>query len=191
MANLLLFPPQEFRLSDLHDQFPTTGGFRNRKYFFQCEVREITNSREVIFGVIGYPAWRRGNSIRERWIIGKKVRGKTIRPADPGDPDETVWFDPANPETYVALGNNEIFLGPTTSSSKSNKASKSLEEGQKDFINLYKSIIKDEKKLKKATLHCKSYIFKNLHVYYNVTLTDGTSSATYLTNPCPPNQPSE
>lgn len=190
MANLLLFPPQEFKLSDFENQFPTTGGFKNRKYIFQCEVREIKNSKDVVFGVIGYPAWRRGNSIRERWIIGKKIRGKTIRPADPGDPDETVWFDPANASTFVALGNNEIFLGPT-SQSKSKKGAKSLSADQQKFIELYKSIIKDEDKIKKATLSCKAYIFKNPHVYYDVTLTDGTSSDTYSTNPCPPNQPGE
>jgi hypothetical protein len=194
MANLLLFPPQEFKLKDLEDQFPTSG-YKNRKYVFQCEVREIKNSNDVVFGVIGYPAWRKGNSPRQSWIIGTKVRGKTIRPADPGNPDETVYFDPNNPQTFVALGNNEVFLGPATLKN-SKKYEKEVSEkangnDQTEFAKLYKAILKDEKKLEKASLSFKSKIWQNPHVYYDVTLTDGSSSSTYATNPCPPNQPGE
>ena len=194
MANLLLFPPQEFRLKDFENQFPTSG-YKNRKYVFQCEVREIKTSKDVVFGVIGYPAWRKGNSPRESWIIGTKVRGTTIRPADPADPDETVYFDPTKPQTFVALGNNEIFWSPITlKKSKKNKKenpAKQNADQQAEFAKLYKAILKDEKKLEKASLSFEAKIWENPHVYYDVTLTDGTSSSTYTTNPCPPNQPGE
>lgn len=194
MANLLLFPPQEFKLKDFEDQFPTSG-FKNRKYVFQCEVREIKNSKDVVFGVIGYPTWRKGNSIRERWIIGDIVRGTTIRPADPENPNETVSFNPNKPQTFVALGNNEIFWGPTISKKsiedQKDKPEKQYGIQQTEFIKLYKSIIKDEKKLEKATLGFEAKISENPHVYYDVALSDGTTSDIYVTNPCPPNQPGE
>lgn len=187
MANYLLFPPQKFSLQALESQFPQ--GFPNKKYFFQPEVRQITEDRDIIFGLIGYPAWRRGQSPREHWRIGDKVRGENIRDANPGDPDETIPFDPTDPNTFVALANNEVFLGPGHGLFE--KPSAETEKRQISFIGLYEAILKNKKSLEKAVLEFKSRIFKNPHVYYDVLLTDGTNSELYQSNPCPPYDPSE
>jgi len=187
MANYLLFPPQKFSLQALEGQFPQ--GFANKKYFFQPEVRQITNNRDVIFGLIGYPAWRRGQAPREHWRVGDKVRGVDIRIADPNDPDETILFDPNDPLTFVALANNEVFLGP--GHGLSGKLSAETEKRQNSFIGLYQAILKDKKSFEKAELEFKSRIFKNPHVYYDVLLTDGTNSELYVSNPCPPYDPGE
>jgi hypothetical protein len=187
MANYLLFPPQKFSLQALEGQFPQ--GFPNKKYFFQPEVRKITDDRDVIFGLIGYPAWRRGQGPREHWRIGEKVRGEKIRDADPNDPDETMLFDPNEQNTWVALSNNEVFLGPGPG--LFGKISAETEKRQISFMGLYDAILKNKKSFEKAALEFKSRIFKNPHVYYDVLLTDGTNSELYVSNPCPPNQPGE
>ena len=189
MAHYLLLPPQKFSLVDLAGQFPT--GFPNKKYFFQCEVRNIiaeSNDLKVRIGLIAYPAWRKGNAARQLWRLGTPVRGVDIREANPADPEETIVFDPNNPNTWIALANNEVFLGP--GSGLEGKISPEIEERHARFIKLHLTILKS-KYLKTASLEFKSRVSKNPHVYYDVLLTDGTNSELYDSNPCPPNRPGE
>jgi len=189
MAKRILLPTQLFNLRDLTKQFPGPP-FNFEKLIFQCELREVTTYADAIFGVIGYPLWKKGNAPREPWIVGKKVSGLTIGPADPNNPDESfpiISSDPDDP--YTAFGNNEILLF-MPSKDESKKSAYKIEDYEK-FISLYNSTLKDQHLLDKSTLSFSAHISKNPHVYYDVTLSSGGSSNTVPTNPCPPNQPGE
>jgi hypothetical protein len=174
MAKIKL-PPQSIDLLALVSQFPGPP-FNNTKFFFQLELREVTFWGNLIFGVIAYPAWRKGNSPRERWIIGSKVTG-----SDTGAPD-IVPVDPLG----VAFGNNEILLWHPE------KGISEQEAQHEKFIYLYNKIIENKELLAKSVLTTGNVrLSKNPHLYYDVTLSSGGTSETALTNPCPPNQPGE
>lgn len=187
MANILL-PQQVFNVVNLQSKFPPHG-FKSRKIFLQCELREVTAKGDLVFGVIAYAAWRRSNSFRIPWEIAKEaVRGDDVPggpvvsyPVNNGDPDPSKRF--------VSFGNNEI-PWPVSRSSKSKLLQ---EEGiseivSEDFFLELSKILDDKSLLEKSTLKCKAGISKNPHVYYDVQLDSGTTDTA---NPCPPNQPGD
>ena len=177
MAKIKL-PPQSIDLLALVSQFPGPP-FNNTKFYFQLELRKVTFWGNLIFGVIAYPAWRKGASPRERWIIGNKVTG-----VDTGAPETVILVDP--PE--IAFGNNEILLWPL----HQEKGPNDQEAQHEKFIYLYNKIIENKELLAKGVLTTgNARLSKNPHIDYEVTLSSGGTSETEFTNPCPPNRPGE
>ena len=177
MAKIKL-PPQSIDLLALVSQFPGAP-FNNTKFYFQLELREVTFWGKLIFGVIAYPAWRKGNSPRERWIIGSKVTG-----TDTGAPPIVIPVDPP----AIAFGNNEIFLRAP----QYEKEISDQEVQNEKFIFLYNKVIENKELLAKSVLTTgNARLSKNPHIEYDVTLSSGGTSETALTNPCPPNRPGE
>jgi len=177
MAKIKL-PPQSIDLLALVSQFPGPP-FNNTKFFFQLELREVTFWGNLIFGVIAYPAWRKGNSPREKWIIGNKVTGTDI-----GTPPIIIPVDPPG----IAFGNNEILLWQL----HHEKEIGEQEVQNEKFIYLYNKVIENKELLAKSVLTIgNARLSKNPHIDYEVTLSSGGTSETALTNPCPPNQPGE
>ena len=182
MANILL-PPQRIDLAALESQFPGPP-FVNKKVFFQLELRNRTGAGDLVFGVIAYPAWRRGNAPRERWIIGNKVAGIDLVP-----PPIAIPTIPILPPV-IAFGNNEILLWLPLKSDEKKKDEYAIQNEK--FLDLYNTIIKDKEKLAKSFFSTgKVRVTDNPHLDYDVTLTDGSTSTNVTTNPCPPNQPGE
>jgi len=185
MANNILLPPQVIEAKKLTVQFPPHG-FPSRKIFFQCELRAITNG-DAIFGVIAYPAWRRGNALKERWIIGTKVTGIT---AGPAGPDETFPVNSGDPlDPFTAFGNNEISVPYPALSNTGQKSDYTIQRDK--FIEAWNKIVEDEKLLEKTTLNFKAKISKNPHAEYDITLSSPASTTTLETNPSPPDPPEE
>ena len=177
MANVLL-PPQVFNRNEFI--FSPNPNDHFRKLIFQCEVRMVHPNGDVEMGLIGYPAWKRGNAPRERWNIGTKVHGTKLRNADPGNPNETVPIDPDDP---LALGNNESPVWRYIPHPIENVAK------QDDVLHQLNKIFSDGDDLTKITFEMNPRLYKkNLHAIYDVTFSDGTTTTT---NPCPPNQPGE
>jgi len=177
MANILL-PPHVFNVGDF--VYSPNPQDRFRKIIFQCDIRVIYPNGDIELGLIGYPAWKKGNAIRERWNIGKKAIGTKIKPADPSNPNETIPFNPADP---LAVGNNECPVW------QQHPVSEIPEQKQDKVEKQLSNIFSDEKKYEKITFSMNSKIYKeNLHTSYDVTFSDGTTTST---NPCPPNQPGE
>ena len=185
MANNILFPPQVMNLKDFTIQFPGPP-YISQKIFFQCELRAITNG-DAIFGVIAYPAWRKGNAPKEPWIIGNKVTGITVRPAGP---HETFPVDSGSTkDPFTAFGNNEILIPYPLVSKGGEKSSYDIQHEK--FIEALSKIVEDKELLKTATLEFKAKISENPHAEYDITLASSTSSTTLSTNPSPPAPPGE
>ena len=185
MANNILLPPQLINFSELKNQLPGPP-FNFSKFFFQCELREITAEGDAVFGVVAYAAWKRGNAPRERWIIGtKKVVGLTMPGAVPSFP-----IDSGNPlDRFTAFGNNEILHWHIQSEDKKQYGHESHQNPK--FLDLLNEALKENNIAEKSTLTFKAYISKNPHVSYDVTLSTPTGTETQATNPCPPYSPGE
>lgn len=183
MGNILL-PPQLINLLDLTSQFPGPP-YNVTKFVFQCELREVTTEGNVVFGVIAYPLWKRGNSPREQWRVGKKVRGLTM----PGQP-QSFPINSGNPnDPFTAFGNNEILHWQIQSDDKEQYGKK--KEQNLKFLSLLDVTLKDKSMAEKSTLSFKAYVSENPHLSFDITLSTPTGSDTELADPCPPNQPGE
>ena len=193
MPNILL-PQQLIKVGDIENQFPATG-FKTRKVFFHCELREVNADGDLVFGVIAYAGWRKNNNDRIPWQIGTiPARGANVpggfvisHPVDNGN------ADPA--KRHVAFANNEISweYHPRFKDKSEEKDYKQKDDEKDpildtDFYKQLKVVLSDKDLLAKSVLKFKAKISENPHVTYTVSLDSGS---TQVANPCPPNQPGE
>jgi hypothetical protein len=183
MGNILL-PPQLINLPALTSQFPGPP-FNVTKFVFQCELRDVTTAGDVVFGVIAYPLWKRGNSPREKWTIGKKVSGFTM----PGLPQSFPIISANSNDPFTSFGNNEILIWHIQPDEKE-QYGKVKQQNQK-FVDLFTEVLKDKGLAEKSTISLKAYVSENPHISFDVTLSSPTGTESETADPCPPNQPGE